>query len=274
VSPERWDKELLTAGFSGAEAVIYDDEQPYQTNASIIARPLKMANISKRVTILSQPGEIASQVEAEFASQGYGVDFCTVEQKPTANQDVISLLELESPLFHDISAESFEAFKQLTASLGSSGVLWLTRSAQVASKDPRYGMAIGMARTLRSELSLDFGTFEVDKIGSQTWQALFQVFEKFQRRSKDSTLNPDYEYALSDGVIRVGRFHWISVARELSQTAKEGDAKTLEIGTHGQLQTLRWTNEEAVSLAGDQVEIDTRAVGMNFKVCIPIMETA
>jgi len=269
VSQERWNKELWAAGFSGTEAVIYDDEQPYQTNASIIARPVKIANIPKRITILYQPGDIASQVEAQFTNQGYGVDFCTLEQKPTANQDVISLLDLESPFFHDISAERFEAFKLFTVSLESSGILWLTRSVQVASEDPRYAMAIGMARTIRSELSLDFATLEVDNIGSQTWQALFQVFEKFQLRSRDSILNPDFEYALSDGVIRVSRFHWTSVTRELSQPVIERAVKKLEIGNHGQLKTLRWTEEEAACLARDQVEIDIRAVGMNFKVCTP-----
>lgn len=63
--------------------------------------------------------------------------------------------------------------------------------------------------------------------------------------------------------------------RELSQTAKEGAAKKLEIGSYGQLQTLQWAEEEAVSsLAGDQVEIDTGAVGMNFKVGTPPLKSA
>ena len=42
MSPERWNQELRDAGFSGVDALAYDNELPYQVTASMVssvARP-------------------------------------------------------------------------------------------------------------------------------------------------------------------------------------------------------------------------------------------
>jgi hypothetical protein len=124
-----------------------------------------------------------------------------------------------------------------------------------------------MARTLRSELSVDFATLEIENTDSSTWDVMLKVFSKFQRRSKVSDIDPDFEYVLSNGLVNIGRFQKVSLLQKLS-TSKKNAMKRLEIGTNGLLQTLRWVDQKSGILIGDQVEVDTRAVGMNFKVSI------
>jgi hypothetical protein len=53
VEPEWRSIELREAGFSGCDAIIYDDEQPFQLNTNTISRPLIAdSRVNKRVTLL------------------------------------------------------------------------------------------------------------------------------------------------------------------------------------------------------------------------------
>ncbi|KAI9820043.1 MAG: Type I Iterative PKS [Pycnora praestabilis] len=268
VSPERWDKELWSSGFAGADAIIYDDEAPYHTNVHIVASPLVKPLFDKRVTLLCDSIEITPllrDIKASMAAEGYETQVCTLGQEPAAHQDVISLLDLEKPFFENISADKFYAFLGFVKKLQSAGMLWVTRSTQMRCEDPRYALVIGLARTIRSEWSVDMATLELDSVGYDAWSPLVKVFSKFQKRSKEFDLDPDFEYALSNGVLHVGRFHWISVTNELLEVSQEGLPKRLEIGKRGLLKTLQWVQQPRKNLVGDEVQIEIRAVGMNFK---------
>ncbi|KAL8864761.1 MAG: hypothetical protein Q9198_009658 [Flavoplaca austrocitrina] len=159
----------------------------------------------------------------------------------------------------------------------ASGMLWVTRSSQINCDDPRYSQVLGIARTVRSELLLDFATFEMDTVDDVTLQAIVQVFNKFQRRKKDGEIDPDWEFALSKGAIHTPRFHWDSVVEKLSTVSDEELPRKLEINKPGLLQTLQWVQVDAIDLARDEIEVDPRAVGLNFKdilVCMGLVDAA
>ncbi|KAI9774066.1 MAG: Type I Iterative PKS [Geoglossum simile] len=267
ILPERWVQELKNAGFQGDIAVRFDHEFPYQINANIIAHPVEITAPQRRVTLLfsSKASASACQAITSFANTDITVDLCTLEQRPPPNQDVIALLDLDGPFFENISAHALDAFIRFVSQLQSEGVLWVTRSTQLGCEDPRYALVVGLARTIRSELSVDFATLELDRTDSAAWRALHQVFHKFQCRVRGQDLDPDYEFALSNSIIHVGRFHWVSVDRALDDTCKGYVPRRLEIGKRGLLQTLRWAQGSPDSLAEDEVEVDVRAVGLNFK---------
>jgi SAM-dependent methyltransferase len=257
---------LRAAGFPGAEVVIYDDEVPYQTNAHILSScPLTVPIKSKKVTLLcsTSGSALVRQVEASFLAAGFTVDLCTLIQQPPPNQDIVSLLDLDEPFFHDISPSNFQAFINFVTKLGSTGMLWVTMASQLRCKDPRYSLVLGMARTIRNELSVDFATLEMD---NYSWTSLVKVFTKFQHREKDPEIDPEYEYALAQGIIRIGRFDWFNVMKELSAPEIPSAPKRLEIGRRGFLKTLGWVQQPETGLVGDQIEVEVRAVGMNFKV--------
>ena len=268
VSPEIWDAELRNAGFAGTDAVVYDGERPYHINANILATSYVPTRHNKDVTLLykSRITPVMHDIEDTLIDRGFHVEFCNLSQKPSATRDMIALMDLEEPFFGHIDASTFEAFKSFLRNLNSVGLLWVTRSAQFGNENPLFALVFGMARTLRRELSIDFGTFEVDTVRPGVWEALHDVFEKFQRRDKDSDLDPEYEYAWIDGVVKIGRFHWSRIVQQSIKAREDGSAKRLQIGTHGLLSTLFWEEYQRATLVGSQVEIDTRAVGLNFKV--------
>ncbi|KAL8836758.1 MAG: hypothetical protein Q9170_002787 [Blastenia crenularia] len=277
ISVERWDRELKAAGFSGVDSAVYDDDLPYQINVNIVSRPARDVASSKTLTLLCDDvsSPMARQVEAAFVHKGYSIDHCTINDLPPANQDIVSVMDLNAPFFDKISPENLTAFQRYLGNLKSSGILWVSRSSQVGCKDPRYSQVLGAARTVRSELLIDFATFEIDDLNEAALEALTAVFSKFQIRTKGPELDPDMEFALVEGAINIPRYHWISVADELATAPEEELPRKLEIGKTGVLQTLQWVQRAPVVLQDDHVEVEPCAIGLNFKdilVCMGIVE--
>jgi hypothetical protein len=127
-------------------------------------------------------------------------------------------------------------------------------------------LVIGLARTIRSELSLDFATLELQNLDSATADATLAVFRKFQGRSPSADYNVEPEFAVHDGVIHTGRYHWISASDELEQVLQDHDPKRLTIGRYGLIDSLLWVQHESTALPADVVEMDIRCVGLNFRV--------
>ena len=270
ISPNRWDEELRGAGFCGADAIVYDEPAPFQTNAHIVARPTPKLITSHRVTLLTDSNwdSLKSQAESLFAKKGFEIDYCSLDQTPPPNQDVISLLDLHDPFFNNLSKDNFSSILAFMNRLENSGILWLTKSAQINSRDPRYAQTIGMTRTIRNELAIDLATLEIDCLNDLAWERVFAVFSKFAQRTQDAEMNPEYEYSISNGSICVGRFHWFSVAKELSVLPQGNTYRKLRIGKRGFLKTLAWAERHLQPVKGDEVQVNIRAVGMNFKVPI------
>ncbi len=248
--------------------MVYDDDLPYQINVTIVSSPADTDIYPREVTLLcdTEVSLISRQVEALFIKKGFRVEISDLEQKPPESQAVISLVDLAVPFFDEISAEKLSAFQRYVGNLKSAGMLWATRSAQVGCKDPRHSQILGIARTARSELSANFATFEVDTVDSRAIEALYKVFDKFQRRVEGAELDPDWEFALFEGEIEIPRYHWVSVSQRLSAMSNEELPRKLDIEKSGVLQSLRWVQDTSIILTHDQVEIEPRAVGLNFKV--------
>lgn len=263
VNPERWDKELKSAGFGGINAVAYDG---HLLN-NIIAMPAR-GEKSKRITILSG-GESVQQSQGilkQLRDRQYELDFCTLDGIPKPGQDIISLLDVEAPFLYSATEQSFSAFKSFVAHVQDAGVLWVTGAAQNGCRDPNYSLILGMARTIRTELLMDFATLELETFDDSTaWTATADVLHEFQHRIRDPDNDPVLEYALADGRVQVGRYHWISVSKELLSTKQSSYPRKLDIGRPGILHTLSWKQQEPTELKGDFVELETRAVGLNFK---------
>ena len=258
--------ELRNAGFAGTDAVIYDNDLPYQINTSMIATLAIPSQQVKSVVLLYNSNIIPLMYEVEdaFVNRGYIVEFCSLSQKPSIGGDIIALMDLEESFFGHIDAVRFNAFKCFLKTLHSAGILWITKNAQ--RQEPLYALVFGMARTLRRELSIDFGILDVDSTQSGIWDALLGVFEKFQRRRPEMDLDPEYEYTWTNGVVKIGRFHW-SPLEQLPMVDPELEyAKRLSIGKCGLLKSLFWEDYQPATLVGSQVEINTVAVGLNFKV--------
>lgn len=275
VSVDRWDLELKAAGFTGVDTAVFDAEQPYQYSAAIVSQALPdLDGGSERmaITILCDQAsnEITRNLVAEIQSLGIDYSFCKFGDQPPQGAGIIATIDLESCFFNNVSEKSFRAFQDLLAEQDHRIILWLTRPSQILCDDPHSAQTIGVARTVRSELTMSFVTLEIDPREKNFGKLVMQVFGKIAVGDDNSTLAPDMEYAVDDGVIKIGRYHPFSLQTELghkNSLPATDCATTLEIIKPGLMQTLQWSKKAMpVGLGEDEVEIQTAAVGLNFRV--------
>lgn len=265
VSPERWESELVAAGFEGLDAAVPDAKEPFQLNAVMVAKPKTKAMRMKTVTLLfDDETRLPDSIILALKERGYEISKCTLGEFPPHGQDVLAVLDIDKPFFDNIDSARYESFRSFIASLDSSGIFWVTRPSQMYCHDPSYAQIIGTARTIRSEMSIDFATCEVDNIDA-SWDQVAQVFSKFHMREEDESLKADFEYAICNGTVNVGRYHPFSIDDELLAT-DSSDVIALDIGKRGRMDTLHWSQQTPMVLNGDDVEIETYAVGINFRV--------
>lgn len=274
VKPTRWEHELSRAGFAEVEVSIQDAPEPHQLNSFIIA---KMAPKSKlqtpgaSVSILCDEEQsgfyvISQALEAHgLRSQSFKLDEITDLPE---GQDIISLLDISKPFLQDIDEVSFRAFQVLIERLGNmqSGLFWVTKPSQVSCEDPNYAQIIGAARTIRNEALVDFATCEVDDFTSSA-DKVVQVFAKFQseKSMEEESLDPEYDYSISEGVVKISRIYPFSLTDELQSEIGQEERVALDMGQVGRLNTLHWVSKEEVTLEGDDVEVQIHAAGLNFK---------
>ena len=269
-----WHNELVAAGYEGVNAVVLNSAEPSQPNGVMIFKPSANHSPTRLVRLLcrdaaTDPGPILQELE----NQGYEVVRCTIHDPLPPGQDIVALLDRDGPFFENIDTTMFNSFKSFLLNLDNSGVFWVTRLSQMHCQDPRFAQTIGTARTMRSELSVDFATCEVEDIDSSATQVI-RLFTKFQQRDRTGLLNPDFEYCIYDGVINVARFYPFALSKDLL-TSEPSDRGMLEIDVPGRPSTLHWVRKPAPTLLQpDEVEIEMYAVGLNFRVthCSPLYQ--
>ncbi|GLI78239.1 type I iterative PKS [Penicillium ochrochloron] len=271
VSPERWSIELQNSGFTGTDLVVYDYEPPHCTNATMVATICEDEPQPKMVTLLcpSLENEHIDSVERHFKSLGYDVQLCSLQSSPPPEGDVISLLDLEGPFLAQISEPDLLAFQKFITDSQTTGILWVTKSAHLNCTDPRYALVLGLARTIRSELAIEIGTFEIGECDQASWKALESIYREFRARDKTSTTSTDYEYVCQGGKVLTSRYKRCTPGEILALRSgnRSSDAVRLRIETFGRLGSLAWVPlDRAGCLHGDQVEIDVHSTGLNFKV--------
>ncbi|KAI2820032.1 hypothetical protein CBS115989_3941 [Aspergillus niger] len=268
VTPARWELELKGAGFAGLDAVVLDGEQPHQLNAIMVAKPRvdDGTDQKKPVSLLCDPRDdsYAESLSRQLNSRGYEVQTFRLGDELPQSQDIISLLDCTRPFFEDIDAARFRAFQHLLNTIGESGLLWITHLSQVKCPDPRFAQVIGAARSIRSEMLVDFATCEVDDIRSSL-DKIIDVYAKFHTRARDESLNPDYEYAIVGGTVSVGRIYPFSLKEDLVVATKPDDWAALDMEKPSRLSSLHWRASKGRPLTGDEVEVEIYAAGLNFK---------
>lgn len=199
-----------------------------------------------RVTVLAKDlaPEYVGEISSQLQSEGYQVDLCVWGDKCPAEQDIVALLDLDAPFTHDLDTAGYSEFKDflLASKDNGNGILWITGSAQNNCSDPRYGMFLGFARTLRTELDLGLGTLELDKFDTSAWKAIAKVLPQFQERTsaEGNSRKPEMEWSLVNDEILTPRFHWTSVNEALTASKTNEQAQKLDVEKRGILSTLYW----------------------------------
>lgn len=284
ISPERWTKELLHAGFSEPESIVLDDSAPYQINAGIVVPRQNKNNSPSRVTLLchTPDGPYVSDVRHSLEASNVAVNICCLGQELPPQVDVVSVLDLHDPVLHGISDKAFEIVKGYLTS-HKAAILWITPALQVGDvRDPRSAMSLGLARTARNELSLRFFTVEVDEATTSAATAASAVARILHRAREENprtqeSMDPDYEYAIVKEEILVPRIHWQTSSEALVESDQPRDKNKTDAVTAapwgitmrmpGLLHTMAWNQALSSRLPGEgEVLVESRAVGLNFRV--------
>lgn len=260
--PEHWNSALQQAGLEGQ--VVLQSPHDCATHVLVVTKPVLDVEDLDRVTLLvpREASRVVCEVVDLLAEHGISADCCTLDQTPLTHSRIISLLDLEQPFLHSIDEETFQLLKSFISGLASQQqLIWLTKSY-----DPKYALVYGFARTIRFEHGLDFAILEVDT----TTCSQLGFLPSFVRKYRQGLERPearDYEYVVSDGVIKVGRFHWFSISAAMSKLSGSTTDAKLAVGKKGLLQSLAWVPDLLDDkLCDNMIEVEVVAVGMNFKV--------
>ncbi|OTB02208.1 hypothetical protein M426DRAFT_322916 [Hypoxylon sp. CI-4A] len=270
---ERWDSELKAAGFQGVDTFVSDDEEPYNQIVTIVSRPQAKNPVpAKRVTLLCDNEDIgvAQTLRTFLQDLGWEVTPCGLTSIPPPDQDIISCLNLESDWFTNLTKENFSHLQTLAKSISQSKVLWLTQPVQLQCEDPRPATFIGVARSLRAEKIPSLCTLEIQANEPRFAELVLGVFDKIRTQEDVGTLAPEYEFAVANAQVCIPRYHPFSLTDRLKGgntiSASENKKTALTIGRIGSMETLHWIDKPLpADLPEDFVEIETRAVGLNFR---------
>lgn len=223
------------------------------------------------VTLLcpSVENEHVEVVKDHFKGCGYAIHLCSLKSFSPPKGDIISLLDLETPFFDQISESDLDAFQKFINDSKSVGILWVTRSAQLKCANPRYALVLSLARTIRSELAIELGTVEVEEFGQASWTALESIYHVFQARDKTESIDTDYEFVYQDGKILTSRYKRCTPEEivALRSGSQSTDGVGLRIEVFGRLSCLAWVPlDRPDGLQGDLVETNVHNTGLNFKV--------
>ncbi|CAG8116949.1 unnamed protein product [Penicillium nalgiovense] len=269
ISPERWDRELRAAGFTGADVTAYDQKPPYHISASMLSRPVDDISIPTDIWLLtsnSTPSQWASDVESLFRDEGYTTNWTTLHQEPPKGRFIVSLLDLDGVPISSLSKDGCEVFQRYIEQAQECQILWVTQSTSHICSDPMFGLIHGLARTLRSELLLDLSILEVPSWDAVGAKAVTQVCKKIQRSRAHSLPVSEYEYSLHEGEVKVGRYHWTPLVEHLASPPRSDASRKLTLATYGLLDTLHWAEKgPSYELGEGQVEVEMDYVGLNFK---------
>jgi hybrid polyketide synthase/nonribosomal peptide synthetase ACE1 len=223
LSTVEWDALLRGSGFSGVQSFTHDSTdatkatycvlvaQATDTSFDLIREPNLTAGFegaSDDLLIVGGSTTETSRLRVEFQSlisrwegrvtsvDSIGqIDWSSMSSMPL----VLSITELDTPLFADIGPVAFESLQKLFHQARK--VLWITRGC--SADNPYSNMTVGLGRTIASEnahLQLQF--FDVDRSDQLTPRLLVETFLRFIHasslvKSKEKmlwTLEPELKY--------------------------------------------------------------------------------
>jgi acyl transferase domain-containing protein/NADPH:quinone reductase-like Zn-dependent oxidoreductase len=196
-----------------------------------------------------------------------------------AGKTLVFLSELHRPYLATLSPTEFSALQKVLTAV--QGVLWIVRGAYAASANPEANMVTGLSRTIRSETALKFATLDLDAefplSESDTAKAIVKVFtaafgpgssatseqEFMERRRAFFTPRIVHDQEMDDFVKKQTNPSTL----EPSRFGEGGRQLKMDMSTPGALDTIHFV-DDAISeepLAADQVEIEVRAIGLNYR---------
>ena len=192
----------------------------------------------------------------------------------------IVIQELDQPFLYTLGPEDYKVLQKFV--VNSKDILWVHPYGGSDHERPEYAIINGLARALRNEyedLRLTTLALPMQRSGSELQtDIIHRVLEK-----NHFTLGVvgEPEYFEIDGRLTIPRvvkdaqlsqdIYVRSISQQSSTHAvKDAPPLSLTVGSSGLLDTLHFIEDQTFyqSLGDGEVEIQTHAIGMNFKDCL------
>ncbi|KAL9581646.1 MAG: hypothetical protein Q9212_003778, partial [Teloschistes hypoglaucus] len=289
-----WNDLLLQTGFSGVDVNFKDYEtEDCRGWSALIATAspdvTRTPEASKATVILdtrsSDQQHMAEQIGRSLKQQGDSMDLCTLSEAASlediSTRHFIMIRDLETPLLPDIDSESFSALQRLLTCAGR--ILWVTRGGNDSVSSVYHAMADGLCRTSCEEnqsVSLVKLALATTKQASAATDIahIVNVFRSSTWGHESGTIEP--ELLEMDGLLHINRTR---VADKLDDHIFErttepvrlqefgaGFPLKLNVKTPGLLDSMEFIEDQDAEkpLAPEEVLIEVRAIGLNFKDCL------
>ncbi|KAI0100989.1 fatty acid synthase S-acetyltransferase [Nemania sp. FL0031] len=202
---------------------------------------------------------------------------------PINDYVVISLLEVEQPRLTSLSNADFLLLKDMIQAVPQ--ILWVMspriscEGNHNAHTDPHYSLATGLLRVMRSEdPNKRLVTLRIEEHSeSHLITRIKSITKVLGSCFLDHPKSAEVEFVVQDGYINIARtLHEISLdEKRVSRTQPHlkaecwgsGPAVTLEVGTPGLIDTLRFVEdpEKEIQLQPNEVEIKAAAWPISFR---------
>lgn len=285
VPRSEWNDLLLHSGFTGLEDAV-DDFPGWPVHSTLLSRatynPPPFQLPVTVVSDLSPPGWLMENLKQLITTAGGQF----IGQQPLTDTSpgnglYVCLDEIWNPFLASASQEHFDHLRSLVCT--ARGILWVTREPRPNDpEEPALDFAFGFSRALRLEnAGLKFVVLQLeDDKDTLPMTAIVDVFEHAFIR-KHGSLETDVDYKVVGGHVHVPRVvpddgMRNCIERETTDLPVDGErlwqaeySHRLALDNVGLLNTLHFQQhrlmDEAQALKPDEVLIEVRAAGLNFK---------
>ncbi|EED14251.1 polyketide synthase, putative [Talaromyces stipitatus ATCC 10500] len=286
-----WETQLRESGFDGINLEFPDCQNPdLHTQSLFVATAIEGAKKLKGddvVIVTSEQSslELVRAVEDALKSRigkaSYRIlDFRNLQSDKSLSSSVcVCMVELERGTLSQLTEEEYLNIRHLLSY--AAGVLWVTGDID---REPTLGMIVGMMRSIRWERDVDeanlilLSTTEPRPALNDFVAQIIRVFDK-QFFSGASESRPNAEYTLKDGIIYTNRLKDQDLSNEyLNSKFARSTPKMIPLGEAGRpvklstsapgmLNKIEFVTDTVYNepLADDLVEIEVKAVGLNFR---------
>jgi len=294
MTEDAWNNVLVRRGFSGVDVTFQDSRDPQDHLYSVMvssASPTDSTAAPANV-IFIQPQHPSKGLQSftemmteRLERHGAKVSVASLHAASSLDIAKIScIFTLDCgntlPILPDISPEDWTSLQSLILKAANS--MWISRGGLINSEIPSAGLMAGLSRSIRAEnpllalttLDLDHNApIDTSAVADATTEVFLSSLNAIHRD------RPEWEYAIRNDKAMVQRIllekgmndlissFVISPEPELAHFKQQNRPLKLEAGTPGRLDTFRFIDDDSSNepLSNDEVEIEVKAVGLNFK---------